>query len=167
MSRSQPDPDLSRLTVGTVGRAHGLDGSFHLAGHGGGVSLDAGLAVQVGDRPARIAARKGTPERPILRLDIAASREQADELRGCPVTIDRTELPDPDEGEFFQVDLVGCSVWAGDRLLGEVAEVLTYPANDVLEVTGGEAPLQLPFVEDVVLGVDLESRRISIREDFL
>ena len=58
-------------------------------------------------------------------------------------------------------------MWAGDRRLGEVAEVLTYPANDVLEVAGGAEPLQLPFVEDVVLDVDLAARRISIREDFL
>ncbi len=167
MSRSQPDPDRSRLIVGTVGRPHGLDGSFHLAGHGGDVALDAGLEVEVGERPARIAARKGTADRPILRLDIAASRDEAEALRGFPVSVDRAELPDPDEGEFFQADLVGCSVWAGDRRLGEVAEVLTYPANDVLEVAGGAEPLQLPFVEDVVLDVDLAARRISIREDFL
>jgi 16S rRNA processing protein RimM len=167
MSRSQPEPDLGRLTVGTVGRPHGLDGSFHLAGHGGGVELGAGLAVQVGDRPARIANCKGTADRPILRLDIAASREQVDELRGQQVSVDRSEVPDPDEGEFFQVDLVGCSVWAGERLLGDVADVLTYPAHDVLDVTGGPEPVQVPFVEDVVLGVDLGSRRISIREDFL
>ena len=107
MSRSQPDPDRSRLIVGTVGRPHGLDGSFHLAGHGGDVALDAGLEVEVGERTARIAARKGTADRPILRLDIAASREEAEALRGFPVSVDRAELPDPDEGEFFQADLVG------------------------------------------------------------
>jgi 16S rRNA processing protein RimM len=167
MSRSQPEPDRGRLTIGTVGRPHGLDGSFHLSGHGGGVELGPGLDVRVGERPARIASRKGTADHPILRLDIAGSREEADGLRGQSVSIDRTELPDPAEGEFFQVDLVGCSVWAGDRLLGEVAEVLTYPANDVLDVAGGPEPLLLPFVEDVVLDVDLASRRISIREDFL
>lgn len=167
MSRSQPDPDLGRLIVGTVGRPHGLDGSFHLAGHGGGVELGAGLDVQVGERPARIASRKGTADRPILRLDIAASRDEADALRGHPVSVDRSTLPDPEEGEFFQVDLVGCSVWAGDRRLGEVANVLTYPANDVLEVAGGAEPLQLPFVEDVVVDVDLGARRIAIREDFV
>jgi 16S rRNA processing protein RimM len=167
MSRSRPDRDLDRLTVGVVGRPHGLDGSFHLAGHGGGVELDAGLELQVGEQPARIASRKGTADRPILRLDIAASRDEAEALRGRPVSIDRSGLPDPEEGEFFQVDLVGCSVWAGDRRLGEVAHVLTYPANDVIEIAGGAEPLQLPFVEDVVLEVDLEARRIAVREDFL
>jgi 16S rRNA processing protein RimM len=167
MSRSQPEPDLSRLTVGTVGRPHGLDGSFHLAGHGGSVALDAGRDVQVGERPARIVSRKGTADRPILRVDIAASRDEADALRGQPVSVDRSELPDPEEGEFFQVDLVGCSVWAGDRRLGEVTDVLTYPANDVLDIAGGSEPLRLPFVEDVVLNVDLQARRISIREDFV
>ena len=36
-----------------------------------------------------------------------------------------------------------------------VADVLVYPANDVLDIRGGEEPLLVPFVEDVVLSVDV------------
>jgi ribosomal 30S subunit maturation factor RimM len=45
--------------------------------------------------------------------------------------------------------------------------VLVYPANDVLDIRGGEEPVLVPFVEDVVLSVDIAGRRIAIRDDFL
>jgi 16S rRNA processing protein RimM len=164
MSRSQPDWRPERIAVGRVGRPHGLDGSVLLTGHGGAVALDAGTEVSVGGRPAVVVGRKGTAERPILRFDLAVTREAAEELRGLEVTVAAGELPATDEDEFFHVDLIGCAVRAGDRELGVVRDVHAYPANDALELDSG---LLIPFVEDVVVAVDPPGRRIEVRGDFL
>jgi 16S rRNA processing protein RimM len=164
MSRSQPERSWrpERITVGRVGKPHGLDGSTHLTGHGGAVPLEPGTAVLVGERPAVIAGRKGTAERPIVRFDIAATRDAVEELRGLPVTVEAESLPEPPEDEFFHVDLVGCTVRAGERVLGVVRSVHEYPANDALELDSGEL---VAFVDDVVVSVDLPARLITIRED--
>jgi 16S rRNA processing protein RimM len=166
MSRSQPDrgwrPD--RIEVGRIGKPHGLDGSVTLTGHGGSVPMVSGTQVTVGDTPARVVGRKGTDERPIVRFDIAASREQAEQLRGLAVTVPASALPEPDEDEYFHVDLIGCEVWCGDRRLGSVRTVHTYPANDVLELDGGE---MIPFVDEAVEAVDVGGRRIGLREGVL
>jgi 16S rRNA processing protein RimM len=171
MSRSPADTPWrpERIVVGRVGRPHGLDGSIHLDGHGGVVPLDPGMRVEVGGRPAVIVARKGTAERPIVLLDLAANREGAEALRGADVTIPAGALPATDGDEYFHVDLVGCAVHAGPNELGTVHRVLAYPANDVLDVRGDEAsePLLIPFVDDVVLRVDVSERTVAIREDFL
>jgi len=155
--------------VGRVGRPHGLDGSVHLDGHGGVVPLDPGTRVEVGGRPAVIVARKGTVERPIVLLDLAADRDRAEELRGADVTVPADALPAPGADEYFHVDLVGCAVRAGSRELGTIHGVLAYPSNDVLDVRAGGAsePLLIPFVDDVVLRVDVSERVVAIREDFL
>ena len=166
MSRSQPDrgwrPD--RIEVGRIGKPHGLDGSVTLTGHGGTVPMALGTEVTVGDRPTTIVGRKGTDERPIVRFDIAARREQAQELRGQPVTVPVSALPEPDEDEFFHVDLIGCEVWCGERRVGAVRTVHAYPANDVLELESGE---MIPFVDDAVEAVDVAGRRIGLREGVL
>ncbi|MDX6551647.1 MAG: rRNA processing protein RimM, partial [Gaiellales bacterium] len=88
MSRSQPDPSWrpERVTVGRIGKPHGLDGSVHLTGHGGAIPMDPGTAVLVGRHEAVIVSRKGTAERPILRFDIASSRDDVEALRGLSVT---------------------------------------------------------------------------------
>jgi len=171
MSRSPADtpwrPD--RIVVGRVGRPHGLDGSVHLDGHGGAVPLDAGTDLEVGGRRAVVVSRKGTAERPIVRLDLASDREGAEALRGCEVTVSASTLPATEGDEYFHVDLIGCTVRAGDRELGIVSDVLAYPSNDVLEVRAGEGsePVFVPFVDDVVTLVDVAGRVVGVREDFL
>jgi 16S rRNA processing protein RimM len=83
------------------------------------------------------------------------------------VAVRAAALPDPDPDDYLHVDLIGCRVTAGDRELGTVADVLVYPANDVLDIRGGDEPVLIPFVEDVVLSVDVSRRSITIRDDFL
>ena len=153
-----------RITVGRIGRPHGLDGSAYVNGHGGAIPLDPGTPVRVGEREAVVTARKGSGERPIVRLDIAASREAIEELRGLELTVDAALLPSPREDEFLHVDLVGCKVLAGEVQLGKVVAVHEYPANDVLELSGGE---MLPFVHEVIERVDVPARTIRIQPGFL
>jgi ribosomal 30S subunit maturation factor RimM len=75
----------------------------------------------------------------------------------------------PDADDYPHVDLIGCRVTAGERDLGAVTDVLSYPANDVLEVRGGgeSDPVLVPFAADVVETVDVSERVITIRSDFL
>jgi 16S rRNA processing protein RimM len=166
MSRS-PDWRPGRITVGRVGRPHGLDGSLHLTGHGGVVPLRPGTAVEVGGRPSTILACKGTAERPLVRLDLAATREEAEALRGLEVTVDAELLPEAGQDEYFHVDLIGCEVVEAGVRLGEVTDVLEYPANDLLEVRGEEGTRLVPFVDDVVERVDVAARRIELRPGVL
>ena len=80
------------------------------------------------------------------------------------------ELPPPDDeaGAYAHVDLIGCRVAAGAHELGVVADVLAYPANDVLDVRAADgAQVLIPFADDVVREVDVAGRRIAIRDDFL
>jgi 16S rRNA processing protein RimM len=99
-----------------------------------------------------------------VRFDIAATREQADELRGADVTVAADALPATDPDEFFHVDLVGCTVLCGGRSLGAVRRVHEYPANDVLELDSGE---MIPFVTDVVVGIDVAGRSLQVVEGFV
>jgi 16S rRNA processing protein RimM len=114
-----------------------------------------------------IVERRGTDQRPILRFDCAADRDAAEALRGQQVEVAAAALPEPDPDDYLHVDLIGCRVTAGGRELGAVADVLVYPANDVLDIRGGEERVLVPFVDDVVLSVDVPGREIAIRDDFL
>ena len=165
MSRSQPVPSWrpSRIVVGAVGRPHGLDGYLHLSGYGGVVPLDPGTAVRVGEREAVVMGRKGTADRPLLRLDITDSRQSVEALRGADFSVAADALPATEQDEFFHVDLLGCRVVCGDRELGIVARVQEYPANDVLELDSGQL---VPFVDEVVVAVDVPGRTLRVVEDF-
>jgi 16S rRNA processing protein RimM len=144
------------VVVGRVGRPHGLDGAF--VAEQPSERLAAGLEVWVDDEPAKVvSARRVGGGRLALRLDRPVER-------GAELRVPRASLPRPDEGAYYVFELVGLAVVEpGGRALGTVARVEPYPANDVLELDSG---LLLPLVEDCVLDVDLEQRRIVVAEGF-
>jgi 16S rRNA processing protein RimM len=150
-------------SAGRVGRPHGLDGSFHVTQPTPKL-LTPDTPVRVGDTPARIAARKGPPDRPILRLDIAADRDAAEALRGRELLVDDAHAPQLDEDEYWAEQLVGCAVADGARALGSVTALLALPSCEVLELDDGTL---VPLVRDAIRSVDVAGRRIDVDSGFL
>lgn len=99
----------------------------------------------------------------ILRLEGHDDRDQAAALIGTEIGADRSELPEPQEGHYYWLDLTGLTVVHRDGTeLGKVKEVLETGAHDVMVVQGEEERL-VPFVMDeVVLDVDLEQKVINV-----
>jgi 16S rRNA processing protein RimM len=78
--------------------------------------------------------------------------------------VPRDALPQLPEDEYYAFQLVGLGVEEeGGRQLGRVADVLNYPANDVLELDSG---VSLPLVEACVRQVDLAGGRIVVAQGF-
>jgi 16S rRNA processing protein RimM len=146
------------VTVGRVGKPHGLDGSFFVEQASEDPERFAvGAMLRVDGEPARVEAAKRSGGRPVIRLDRAATR-------GAELAIPRDDLPPPGEDEYYAFQLVGLEVEEeGGRSLGRVAQVAPGVANDVLELDSG---LALPLVEACVRDVDLEHGRIVIAAGF-
>ena len=146
------------IPVGRVGRPHGLDGSFVVEDASEDPDRFApGTRVFVDGEPARVTACKRAGRRLVVRLESTVRR-------GADLAIPRSELPPPEEGEYYAFQLAGLGVEEEDgRVLGRVQDVTPGVANDVLELDTG---LALPLVEDCVLSVDLERGRIVVAQGF-
>jgi 16S rRNA processing protein RimM len=155
------------LSAGRVGKPHGLDGSFHVTRPRWAL-LEATDEIRVADRSARVLRRAGTSARPILRLDVASTREAVLALRGEDVWVHRDHLPPLGEDEFWPEDLAGCEVRDGSRVVGVVQAMRELPSCEVLEVAReGRDDLLVPMVRDAVRTVDLERRIIDVDLAFL
>lgn len=161
------------LRAGTVGRAHGLDGSFHVgaAVESVIVLLEVGTELLVGGRPRRIVRLAGHAGRPIVRLEGAESREDAEALRGQELHVPRSAAPPLEEDEWWAEDLEGCTVRDGARTVGVVTALLGLPSCEVLEVARADAadrpPLLVPLIRDAVREVDPDARVIEVDLAFL
>jgi 16S rRNA processing protein RimM len=146
------------VTVGRVGKPHGLDGSFVVEEASEDPERFAvGATLLVGGEPARVVESKRARGRPVVRLDRRAER-------GTPLEIPRADLPPPEPDSYYVFQLIGLEVVEeGGRELGRVSDVAPGIANDVLELDSG---LALPLVEDCVREVDLESSRIVVARGF-
>ena len=146
------------VSVGRVGRPHGIDGSFVVdAGSSDPERFAVGSRVYVGRQPATVVSSKVAGGRRVIALD-------RDVARGAALELPAEELPRLAEDEFYAYELVGLAVEDEQgRGLGQVTEVAPGVANDVLELDSG---LAIPLVEDWVSSVDLERGRIVIVAGF-
>jgi len=156
------------LIAGRVGRPHGLDGSFHVTRPRPSL-LPLGGELRIAGRRAEIVRRSGTEDRPILRLDVAASREDVVALRAEDLLVARAAAPALDPDEWYAEDLQGLRVLDGDTAVGTVRELLALPSCEVLEVERGDgtAPLLVPLVRDAVRRVDVAAGTVDVDLAFL
>ena len=147
-----------RVQVGRVGKPHGLEGAFVVEDPSDDPErFVVGVTLLVDGEPARVVESKRAGGRPVIRLDRAVPR-------GAPIEVERSDLPEPEENEYYAFQLVGLEVEeAGGRNLGRVTEVSSGPANDVLELDTG---LALPLVDACVQEVDLDAGRILVEPGF-
>jgi 16S rRNA processing protein RimM len=88
-------------------------------------------------------------------------RDQALRFKGAEIRISRSVFPVAPEGEVYWVDLIGCSVSGLEGVeLGAVERVEDHGAHPILFVRQGERVLLIPFVEQIVTGVDIAARRV-------
>lgn len=162
------DTEGAWLALGVVGKPHGLAGVVWFHPYNPGTdALREGLEVRLVSPEGSVRSERVVRARPgadgvILRLEGAKDRDAAEALRQFVLQVRRADLPAPAEGEYYHVDLVGLEVFTQDGgRVGWVSAVESYPSVDALVVTTPEGSLELPMTADVVLSVDLASRRIT------
>jgi 16S rRNA processing protein RimM len=119
------------------------------------------------DTPREMVVRDARPHRGrvLVTFEGVSDRDQADALRGSYLFVPASESPSLPEGEYWPHQLIGCDVVAEGRgSLGALTEVIHTPANDVWVVRGGDGETLVPALRDVVLEVDLQGRRIVVRQ---
>lgn len=170
------DSDVGAVSAGRVGRAHGLDGSFHVTGARSRL-LALGATVVVAGRATQVVRRAGTDEHPIVRLEGIEDRTGAEGLRGHEMLVALVDAPRLAEGEWWSSELEGCEVVDGKRRIGRVVRFIELPSCEALEV-GLETPdgddvtrsagnLLVPMVRDAIRQVDVARRRIDVDMSFL
>ena len=84
-------------------------------------------------------------------------------LRNAILYIDRSDAKLP-EGAFFLADIYGLEVRdaATGEVLGQIADVLTLPANNVYVVRGGARELMIPAVPQFIAETNVEAGFIRV-----
>jgi 16S rRNA processing protein RimM len=95
-------------------------------------------------------------------------RNRAEELRGTQLFFEPSEEsapdsdPDAEEG-WYEHDLVGLSAVVDGRAVGEVVELVTGAAQDLLVVRlGSGSEAMIPFVDQIVPEIDPEAGTVTL-----
>ena len=99
----------------------------------------------------------------LLKLKDVESPEEAKELVGGFIEIEKDQLVRLPQGSYFIFEIVGLEVVTtkGERI-GTVKEVISLPANDLYLVEGEEKLYHIPAVKEVVKRIDLKEKKMII-----
>jgi 16S rRNA processing protein RimM len=98
-------------------------------------------------------------EPPYAYLHIAGydDRNDAESLKGVFLYLEKEELPEPDEGEYYIFDLIGLEVTDTEgKKLGVIKDVLQHGAADVYSVKGARN-FMFPALKRVIKNIDLNA----------
>ncbi|WP_010269649.1 ribosome maturation factor RimM [Paenibacillus senegalensis] len=107
----------------------------------------------------------------LIKLNDWNDINEVQKYKGWRLKIAESELSELEPGEYYHHQIIGCRVLTEDgEELGQVSEILSPGANDVWVVErtqvspgGKNRPLLIPYIDDVVLDVDLPQQVITIR----
>ena len=166
--------DSATLSVGVIGRPHGVRGEMYLRPHNQGTSalddIDAVILVKDGASTLRqVATLRPVREGYLVCLDGIDTLEAAAALTLSEVRVPRSALPAPASGEYFVEDVVGCDVEdEHGRPLGIVRGTLWNGAHDVATIVDDNGRERLvPLVPAFVISVDAPGRKMQVRIDGL
>ncbi|AMC93262.1 hypothetical protein AOC36_04530 [Erysipelothrix larvae] len=100
----------------------------------------------------------------LIRLVGYDTLNDVEGLQLSSLEVERDDLHDLEEDEYYFVDLVGCNAYIDNQEIGSVIEVMDMPAQPLLRIKrldNGEI-LMVPFVEVFIKDVNLDEKRIDI-----
>ena len=95
----------------------------------------------------------------LVKLRGIDTMEAAQAMRGKKIELYREDI---DDEVIFAAELIGVEVYADDRKIGNIAEVLDYPGNSVY-VVRGEHEYMIPAVNQFILSTDMEKNEMRVR----
>jgi 16S rRNA processing protein RimM len=158
---------LQRIALAAVAGAHGVKGEVRLKLFTDSIdNLKRHEKLFVGDIERTLQSVRAGPAGAVARFEGIADRSAAEGLRGTLVEVDRSALPQLEEGEYYHADLIGLScVDRQGREIGTVVGVENYGASDLLEVEATDGARSLiPFKAGIA---DLSGGRIVLDPEFL
>ena len=164
---SSPNDEPVFVIVGKFRRPHGIRGEIIMT-----VLTDypdlitPGITLYIGNNyhPYTIRSIRWHGGDMLIALAELPDRTAVEIFRNIMVYMKAEDIPELPEGEYYSHQLVGMDVITDqDQELGKIKEILITGANDVylVESADGQQVL-LPVIEQVVLNIDHESRKILV-----
>ena len=158
------------VKLGRITRPHGVKGELRVVLYGRDpdnliAQEEVWLVGTEGPRPGRMEWVRPVSGGALVKLLGVDDPEAGRRLAGIEIAVPRAALAEPEDGEYYWVDLIGLKVRdESGAELGRVVDLMETPAHDVLVIEDGRGGETLvPAVEPLVTRVDLAAGIITVR----
>lgn len=156
-----------RILIGEIATAHGIKGLVKVRGFVDDESLlesDKVFTDETSNKTIAIKLKNALKGDWLAEVNGITDRNNAELLRGTKLYIDRTEMPEADDGEYYVEDLKGLKVVDKDgKDIGLILSIQNYGAGDLLDIKPVSGPsFYLTFTDQNVLDVDFDSGIVTV-----
>lgn len=117
-------------------------------------------------RRVKISVRRAGADAVFLRMEGVNTRNDAEEMRGTMLYIDRAHAVELDEDSTFICDLMGLKgVLTDGGEIGKIIDVMQPGGNDVYVFKGKRGEVLVPALKSVVVKVDLAAGEMLLDAD--
>ncbi len=160
------EPAEPRLCVGVVVGVHGVKGQIRIKSFTAN-PLDltnyGPLETATGQRWRLKGVAVGVKGVVTAAIDGVTDRNQAEAMKGVKLYVQRDALPPPASDEFYVADLIGLRAVTVEGVeRGVVTAVFDFGAGDIIEVSGEDGQILVPFTLRAVPKIDLAERSVTI-----
>lgn len=163
------------VPIGVVKKAFGIKGSIRVKTYSGeGYCLSPNFYIFLEKTPDNIKRYKIKSSKPfkdffIVQLEELSSANEAEDLVGATVLVERSSFPTLGEDEYYLVDLIGCEIYGIDgTFLGILKNIMATGGVDVFEIEKDKEELLIPFSRRFVKSISIEEKKIIVdAEPFL
>lgn len=154
------------VLLGVIVAAHGIQGAVKVKAFTQSpqnVLAYGALQDEKGQKYPLKFVRLALPDGFIATVEGIKDRNQAEALRGTRLYVERENLPDLSEEEFYHSDLIGLPVQDLEgQEVGHVKAVSNFGAGDFIEIMNAASHLYtIPFTRQAVPGVQLPKKGVG------
>ncbi len=152
-----------RVLLGVVAAPHGVRGLVRIKSFTEdpmAVAAYGPLSDEAGKKNYRVEALSASRDAVLARIEGVADRTAAEAIRGLRLYVERKQLPNAGEREWYEADLIGLAAVGRDgKDWGKVVAFHDFGAGSVMEVSGGA---MLPFTDEAVPEIDVAGGKVVI-----
>ena len=161
------------VPVGKIVGAHGVKGNIKVYSYAESLSVfkPGSLILLINpkglEKSYKIRWVKPHGKLALLALEGVENRNSVEDLIGSVFVIDRSHFPEPEDGSYYWVDIIGISVFTiHDEYLGVVESIIPTGSNDVFVVRDPnkvhDNETLIPAIESVILEIDLKRKTMRV-----
>ena len=155
---------MPHIEIGKIVNTHGLRGHLKVEPWCDGVETFEYLKrVFVNNNEYKIESIKTQKNLFLLKLENLDAIEDAEKLKNKIIFAVESEMPPLPEGTFYIKDIIGLSVYDGEKFIGKIVDWIETGANNVYVIKRDNGKdVLIPAIDSVVKEIDIENNKMSV-----
>lgn len=157
---------MEKIQVGRLVNTHGLRGEVKVLSesHFKDERFKKGNKIFINDLEVTIKSYRRHKNFDLLVFEEFSNINDVEKFKGSKLYVNQDEVGELEDDEFYYFSLEGLKVIVAGEEIGKVVEVRENPGNDLLVIKTKNKRVLVPFVKEIVLGVDLDNKEIEVAD---